>query len=145
MKIKITLPPRSIFTTHLTVRISDVNYGGHLANDRVLSLCHEARIQLFRSVDASELDVGGVGIIMRDAGVVYQAEAFPGDELQVDVFMNNWGKCSFDLFYLLKRIKDGKDIAKAKTGIVFFNYKTRSIASTPMEFKEKLGNLLQGI
>jgi acyl-CoA thioesterase FadM len=35
------------FTTTYTVPIADINYGGHLGNDRPLALFNEARVRLF--------------------------------------------------------------------------------------------------
>ena len=34
-----------LFQTTLRVQVGDVNYGGHLANDAVLRLCHEVRMR----------------------------------------------------------------------------------------------------
>ncbi|MCB1322155.1 MAG: thioesterase, partial [Leptospiraceae bacterium] len=54
--------PESIvwhFSTVLRVRIPDINFAGHLAHDRVVSLLHEARARLFQSHDWTELNVAG--------------------------------------------------------------------------------------
>ena len=39
-RIKIDLPKQFSFTCSIPVRISDVNYGGHVGNDTVLTLFH---------------------------------------------------------------------------------------------------------
>ena len=44
-RIKLTLPERFPFTTTIPIRITDLNYGGHVGNDTVLALLHEARVQ----------------------------------------------------------------------------------------------------
>ena len=36
--------PRYTFQVEMAVRVTDLNYGGHLGNDRLLSLVHEARV-----------------------------------------------------------------------------------------------------
>jgi acyl-CoA thioester hydrolase len=36
------------FSTDITVRTTDLNYGGHLGNDRLLSLIHEARVAFLK-------------------------------------------------------------------------------------------------
>ena len=46
LKIK---TPGPQFRTTLTVRVDDINYREHLAHDKVLTLCHEARRQFFES------------------------------------------------------------------------------------------------
>ena len=47
-RVKLTLPDACHFHTEVAVRIGDINYGGHLGNDAVLSLAHEARLQYFK-------------------------------------------------------------------------------------------------
>ena len=37
-RIKLDMPDNYIFSTELPVRISDINYGGHLSNDAMLSM-----------------------------------------------------------------------------------------------------------
>ena len=47
-RIKIAVPPQFTFSTQIPVRITDINYGGHLGNDALLALLHEARVQFLR-------------------------------------------------------------------------------------------------
>jgi Predicted thioesterase len=79
----------------------DINYGGHLGNDRVLGLAHEARVRWLASHDLSEADVGGAGLIMADAALVFRQEAFLGDVLDVALGAAEARRSSFDLVYLL--------------------------------------------
>ena len=84
-RIKFDLPPRFHFSTELSIRIGDINYGGHLGNDAVLTLAHEARIRFLKQYGYSELDIEGTAIIMADAAVVYKSEGFLGDILRIEV------------------------------------------------------------
>lgn len=70
-RLRLDLPERLLFTAEVSLRVSDNNYGGHLGNDAVLSLAHEARVRFLRSHGWSEKDVAGAGIIMTDAVVGY--------------------------------------------------------------------------
>jgi hypothetical protein len=45
----------------------DINYGGHLGNDAVLSLVHEARVRFLKQQGYTENNIEGAGIIMADA------------------------------------------------------------------------------
>lgn len=103
MRIKLEFPEKVAFSTEIPVRISDVNYGGHLGNDAVLSLCHEVRIQFLNSINCTELNLFGVGIIMGDAALVYKSEAFYGDVLQIEVGVADISARSFDIYYRLKK------------------------------------------
>ncbi len=139
-RVKLALPETFAFTTELTVRITDLNYGGHVGNDVVLGFCHEARARYLDSLGLSELDVGGCGIIVADAVVVYRAESFAGDRLRVEVAVGEHTRHGCDLFYRLERPADRAEIARAKTGIVFFDYPERRIAKAPETFKARVDN-----
>jgi 4-hydroxybenzoyl-CoA thioesterase len=115
--------------------VSDINYGGHLGNDAVLSLAQEARMRFLCSHGWTEQDVTGVGIIMTDAVVVYRSEAFYGDVLTIDVAVADIGEIGCDFLFRMVNKASGKEIARGKTGIVFFNYANRKPSSVPAEFR----------
>ena len=54
-RIKVPLPDKYTFSTIITIRITDLNYGGHVGNDVFLSLILEARLQFLHHYDYSEL------------------------------------------------------------------------------------------
>ena len=110
-RIKLPLPDAFPFRTDLALRVGDINYGGHLGNDAVLALCHEARIRCLEQLGYSEMDIGGVGIIMSDAVVVYRSEGRRGE------------------------------IARAKTGIVFYDYTRKKLARLSEQALAALGRL----
>lgn len=134
-RIEIPLPERFSFTTELPIRVTDLNYGGHLGNDAVLSLVHEARVRFLAAHGWSEKDVAGAGIIMADAGIVYRAEGFYGMTLRVEVAVAELKSRSCDLVYRLTDAATGREVAVAKTGILFFDYAARKVVSTPEPFR----------
>ena len=90
-----------LFQTTLRVQVGDVNYGGHLANDAVLRLCHEVRMRWLAGLGWSETDAGGAGLIMADAAVQYLAQGFYGDELSAEMGVEDIGKGGFALLFRL--------------------------------------------
>lgn len=136
-RIKIDMPHHFTFNIELPIRISDINYGGHLSNDAVLSMVHEARIQFLKLYQYSELDVEGMGIIMTDSAIVYKAEGFHGEQVQIDVAISDFNKYGCDFYYLLSNHETAVEIAHAKTGVVFFDYEQRKVTLVPEEFKTK--------
>lgn len=121
MRIKLIFPlQNSLFSTKIPILISDINYGSHLGNDKLLSIIHESRVRLLYSIGKSEMDIGGCGIIMSDVIINYKAESFYGDVLNIDIFASDISKVSFDLMYKIttKRNDETILIAEAKTGIV---------------------------
>jgi len=134
-RVKLTLPETLAFSTCLVVRVSDINYGGHLGNDAVLAFIHEARIRYLRSLGFSELDVEGVGMIMSDVEVVFRAEAFHGDELILEVGVGELTSHGCEFLYRVRNSSSGIEVARAKTGMAFFDYRRRMIAPVPPGFR----------
>ncbi|HYF29914.1 MAG TPA: thioesterase family protein [Chitinophagaceae bacterium] len=139
-RIKIELPEHFSFTTSIPVRITDVNYGGHVGNDTVLSIIHEARMQFLRHLGFSELDLGGTGIIMSDVGIQFKYELFYGDVVLASVAMGALSKIAFDLYYKLEKESNGVKVpvAAAKTGMVCFDYERRKLVPMPEKVKSVL-------
>lgn len=133
-RIKIELPEKKLYDIDLAVRISDINYGNHLGNDSLVSILHEARMQWLRSLNFTELTIDGSGLIMSDLAVEYKAEAFYGDKLRVSIFVTEPSAVSFDLYYSVLN-QNKVLIARAKTGMVCYNYEKRKVVSIPESLK----------
>ncbi len=134
----IELPEHLPFATELSVRITDVNYGGHLGNDALVSLLHEARVGFLAHYGFSEGDCGGAGIVISELEVAYRAEAFHGDALTIAVGAGAIGRSRAELFYRVERPADAKEVARARTTIAFFDYTARRPRRTPEPFREAL-------
>jgi acyl-CoA thioester hydrolase len=134
-RVEIDLPDRFPFTTEIPIRVDDMNYGGHLGNDRVLALAQEARVRLLRAHGWKELDIEGTGLIMVDAAVVYRAEGQAGMLLRVEVAPADVRSRGLDLLYRMTDVASGLEIARVKTGIVFFDYTARKVVHMPEAFR----------
>ena len=137
-RIQLQMPESYLFTTEMAVRVSDVNYGGHLGNDAVLSMVHEARVRFLKHYGYTELSIEGVGLIMTDTAIVYRAEGFYGDKVRVDVTVDDFNKRGCDFYYLLTNTQSGVELARAKTGIVLFDYEARKVVDVPSGFRETM-------
>lgn len=137
-RVKVVLPERFGFKTEINVRISDINYGGHLGNDSLLSFLHEARLRYLESHGFSEKDVCGYGLIMTDAVVVYKSQAFRGKTLVVEVAAGDFSKYGCDFLFRVTDKEQGREVARAKTGFVTFDYEKDAIVTAPKEFRDKL-------
>ena len=76
---------------------------------------------------------------MVDAAVVYRAEGRHGVTLRVRLAAANVRSRGLDLVYVMTDAATGEEIARVKTGIVFFDYGARKVVSMPTRFREKLG------
>ncbi len=139
---RLKLKPLSHYPFHIDmmVRTTDLNYGGHLGNDRLLSLMHEARVAFLAFYGFTEFDCGGVSLTMGDVAIVYQGEAFAGDRLRFEVAAGEPSECGFRLFYRVTRKNDGKEIALAESGMVCFDYKKGKVKKLPEETSKIFSN-----
>jgi acyl-CoA thioester hydrolase len=133
-RIKLTLPENFKFNTQIAVRISDLNYGNHLANHVYLEYMQEARMRYLAQWNWSEKDLAGVGVIMGDVAIVYKAECFYGDVLNIQVQAGDFGARSFDLLYRFLN-QHGEVVCEAKTGMVCFDYTIRKTVAVPEAFR----------
>ncbi len=138
-RIKLEMPSDYPFRTELTVRITDINYGGHLGNADVLALMHEARVRFLKSYGYSETDVEGYGTIMLDSVVIYKSQAFAGDILQIEVAAGDFSRIGCDIFYRITNKGTGAEVALAKTGVAVFDYAHQKRVSPPDLFVKRLG------
>lgn len=139
-RIKIQLPSHFSFETSIKIRITDLNYGGHVGNDRFLSLLQEARQEYLQQFGYGELSFEGLGLIMADVAVEYKAELTYGQRVLISVQAADFDKLGFDLFYKME-ILDGNEktlAAKAKTGMICYDYSTKKKTNIPEAAIQKM-------
>jgi acyl-CoA thioester hydrolase len=136
-RIELTLPPQFTFSTSITVRIDDVNYGNHLSNHIYLAYMHQARMQFLASMKFTEFDIGGAGVIMGDVGIVFKKECFYDEVLNIEVGIGDIGTKSFELYYRFTRKSDNCVVCEAKTAMICYDYQQRKSVEVPLVFKNK--------
>ncbi len=139
-RLTLDLPAWFPFSTELDVYVGHINYGGHLGNDSMLSLIHEARVRYLRHLGYTENDVEGAGLMMVDAVLIYRAEVFHGDRLVIEVAAGEMSRSGCDIFYRVTSRQSGKEAARAKTGVVFFDYDQRKVTRVPPGFLAAVGS-----
>jgi acyl-CoA thioester hydrolase len=133
------------------VRVGDINYGNHMGNDKALLVFHDARLQFLESLGFSEKNIGGPGIIMRDAHVSFRMEVYLHDVLTVDIGIENVSSSAFEMIYTVRRIvggqqsavgsqrqDDGEVVFSGSTGLVAFDYEKKRPVRLPEEFLRKI-------
>jgi YbgC/YbaW family acyl-CoA thioester hydrolase len=140
-RLHLDIPSEFLFSTEIPVRVTDVNYGGHVGNDSILSIMQEARIHYYRHLGfESELRFeGSIGQIIADAAIVYKSESFLGDVIVVQIVISEFNKYGFDMIYLLTNKATSKEVARGKTGILCFDYDRKKVVSIPDTLLQKLG------
>jgi acyl-CoA thioester hydrolase len=138
-RIKIDLPEHFGFSTEVPIYIGHINYGHHLDNAALISLVSEARVRFFKALGYSELDVEGVGIVVADVAAQYRSEAFHGEVLVIDMAADDFNKYGCDLVWRISDKASGREVARGKHGILFFDYTARKPATVPPAFVAKVG------
>jgi acyl-CoA thioester hydrolase len=139
-RIKIEMPDQFSFTTVIPVRITDLNYGGHVGNDNILSIIHEARVQFLKNAGYEEMNLGGLGLIMSDVAIEFKTELFYGDAIIARVKAGEFSRVSFSIFYRLEKREGDRNLllVAARTGMVCYDYGSKKMASVPEEVKKRL-------
>ncbi len=139
-RLQLDLPSSFLFTTELTVRVTDINFAGHLGNDNLVSLLQEARARFLDSYGLPEMDIFGAGMVITDVAVIYESESFRGEVLKIEMTVGDFNKYGCDFFYRISETVSGRSVAKAKTGMVFFDYRQRRVQQVPEEFLALFGH-----
>ncbi len=128
-----------IFKTNFTVRIGDINYGGHMGNDKFLLIFQDARLRFLESLGFGELDIGeGAGLIMTEAHIKYRKEVFLNDFLTVTVKISTLKQSSFNTDFSVERDSDGATVVSGYSALVAFNYQKRHICKLPQPIRSAL-------
>ena len=140
-RLKLEIPNGFVFKTELSVYVGHLNYGNHLDNALLLSLVSEARLRFFKSIGYTELDIEGVGIVVSDVSVQYINEAFHAETLVVAMTPSDFLPKGCDLVWIIHEKTSGREVARGKTGIVFFDYTHKKPVPVPAAFVEKVNRL----
>ena len=136
-RIKIDLPERFSFSTEIPIYINHINYGNHLDNSALISLVSEDRVRFFKALGYTELDVEGCGIVVADVAAQYKSEAFHGEVLVFEMAADDFNKYGCDLVWRISDKASGREVARGKTGVMFFDYTARKAALVPPAFAAK--------
>ena len=139
MRVEISFPNQSIFTYKMTIAKQHENSGGHLAHDKVVTIIGDCRDAWFESMGYPGCRVGEIGIVNSDLMLMYIAEGFHDDELEIRLALADINKYGGDMLMQAIRKQDGQELFRAKSGFVFYDYRIRKVAPRPCEFNLKAG------
>jgi len=142
-RIKLEEQPRYEFQYDVVLQPRDINYGGHLGHDGLVTLVHAARANLFRSLGFSEMDLGDgqTAIITSGLFVNYFGEGFMFDMLRI---WSHVGEISRDGFCIFHRVMKGeKMLALVEEGFFAFTFRDHKIAQVPQAFVKALDQYLR--
>ncbi|WP_291255308.1 thioesterase family protein [Fusobacterium sp.] len=126
-----------MFNFNYKIQKEDINYGGHVGNERALLFFQMARIAFFESLGLSELDLGeGAGVIQKNSFVEYNKQLFLDENISIIIKNIEFSKTSFNIFYDI--FNENRDIViSGSTLLVCFDYSSHKIKRVPESFKMK--------
>lgn len=128
------------FQIEIPVRISDINYGGHLGHTELIKITHHARVKFFADNSLQEQDLNGAGIIVKSIQATYKAESFFDELLHISIYLQKIDKASCEFRYEISK-KDNQEVATVLETVLFMNYATRRIVRVPRVIHELKNNL----
>lgn len=143
---KIDIPTPVCFSTTIITSKKDINYGGHVGNERFLLFAQETRIAFLNTLGQSETSFGPYGLILAEAHVEYLSELFEGEILSIDLSITRPTRVAFECYYQIKTTRDGKEIKAAviRTNMICFDYQERKVKSIPEGLKTALAAKANG-
>ncbi len=137
MRVQITIPEQHLFSYRMTIGLEHENSGGHLAHDKVVTIIGDCRDAWFASMGFPGCRVGEIGIVNSDLMLMYIAEGFHNDELDITLALADINKYGGDMLMRATRRQDGAELFRAKSGFVFYDYRIRKVVARPVEFDRK--------
>jgi acyl-CoA thioester hydrolase len=121
------------------VGIGDINYGGHMGNDKALQVFHDARINFLEQLGYSELNMGdNIVVIVVEANVKYKKEVFLHDILETVVWVSKIDGLKWTISYDTKRKNDNKIVLTGSTVMFCYDYHRKKIDKIPEDFLAKI-------
>lgn len=143
-RIEIASPEEYVFSTDIPIRIGDINRGNHLAHDAVFAIMEEARVRFVKSLGYASENMDGTSFIVVDAGIIYRKQGFYGQTLKVEIALTDFSRKGFDMVFRLSNAETGDEMIRAKTGILFYNYREQKVAAIPESFMNRFNSLSAG-
>ena len=142
-RLKLEFPEdQYYYSTTLTMRVTDINGANHLGNDSMISMISEARARFLYEFGIRDEDDGEVtGIIVTDLATTYRTEAYARDQLLFEVGVMDFNKYGGDITFRITRVHDQALVAMAKSGFVFFNYRSRRVVEMSEAFRTKFAKV----
>ena len=85
MRVSIPFPDHAIFDYTMVVSKDHENIAGHLAHDKVVTIIGDCRDAWFASLGFPGCVVDGISIVNSDLMLMYIAEAFHDDQLDLQL------------------------------------------------------------
>ncbi len=126
-----------MYTDSLTVRINDLNFGGHLGHVEFIHLLHQVRVRYLHQKGLSEVNILGKSLVMRHMDVTYLNPAYVHDQLQFNLIISV-SKARFQFDYQVRNITRDNKMGQASLQMVLIDLETGRPAKVTAEVLARL-------
>jgi acyl-CoA thioester hydrolase len=143
----------SVLIRHrVVVRFSDCDPLGHVNNATYSTYIEEARITMWRQQAGGvglrdAIATGGrsgVGFILARTEMDFRSPAHDGDELEVRLILEGFGRSSATYAYEIVHVATGRLVVAAKTVQVWYDYGAQKAVPLSDELKDMLSEPVRG-
>lgn len=126
------------YRTDLEMRFTDLDMMGHVNNAVYFTYMEIGRTKYWQQ--AINWDWKRTGVVIGKAENTYIKPLHLGDKISIYVRTSRIGNTSFDLEYVIVKIKNGEETicSKGKTVCVVFDYETKSPVTIPDKERNKM-------
>ena len=139
-RLQIDLPEKFAFSTEIPILIGSINRGNHLSWHAALAIMEEARIRFLNSLGFKDENVNGTSFIVVDAGIIYRRQGRHGQTVRVEVAFGEFSSKGCDILFRMSDAETGDEMVRAKTGVLFFDYRQQKVVPVPDDFKSRILN-----
>ena len=137
------MTPVLLIRHRLAVRFSDCDPLGHVNNAVYSTYLEQARFALWRAQAGVELrraarGEGREGFILARTEIDFRSEAHEGDELEVRLMLDGFGRTSAAYSYEVVDAPTGRLVANAKSVQVWYDYHAKKPVVLSEDLKERL-------
>ena len=137
------MTPSLLIRHRLTVRFSDCDPLGHVNNAVYSTYLEQARFALWRAQAGVELrraarGEGREGFILARTEIDFRSEAHEGDELEVRLMLDGFGRTSAAYSYEVVDAPTGRLVANAKSVQVWYDYQEKKPVILSEDLKQRL-------
>ncbi|GAB3095400.1 thioesterase [Aestuariicella hydrocarbonica] len=119
-RVQLELPEQFIYKTSMQIRYTDLNTGGHVGNDQMISLISSARYSFFQHLQVNLENIDNHRIVVTDLVTSYRAESFAEEVLHFELGFMDFNAYGGDIIFRVTKT-DKTLVTLAKTGFVFIN------------------------
>ena len=137
--------PAQLIALRIIVRFSDCDPLGHVNNAVYSTYLEQARIDLWRKQAGYELRRAasgkhprGEGFILARTEIDFRSQAHDGDELEVRLALEAFGRTSAKYRYEIVDVRTGRLVVEAKSVQVWYDYDAGKPVPLNEETKAKL-------